>query len=84
MWFVKETRHPGVDHPIESILGNESSAEEDNDVRANAFEAAKSFFAVHERHREVEQNQIEVARALAEKIQALKTRLRSFDIEARC
>ena len=43
---------------------------------------AENFFAVHEGHGQVEQDQIEVVWTLAEKIETFKTRLSGYDIEA--
>lgn len=83
MWFPEKTRQPSAEHPIESFLKDEAGAQKNNDIRANASKTAKGFFAVHKRHGEVEQNQIEVMWTLAEKIQALKTRLSGHDFETR-
>ena len=83
MWFPEKTCHPSAEHPIEPFLVDEAGAQKDNDVWANASKTAESLFAVHEWHREVEQNQIKVVRTLAKKIQALETRLSGHDIETR-
>ena len=60
MWFAEKPCQPGAEHPVESFLGDKARAEKNNDIRANASKTAENFFAVHERHGEVEHNQIEV------------------------
>ena len=51
---------PALEHPVKPFLGDKARAQKNNHVRANAAQTAKRFFAVHERHGEVEQNQVEV------------------------
>jgi Fe-S cluster assembly ATP-binding protein len=82
MRFAEKTCQAGAEHPVEAFLGDEAGTEKDYDVRTNVPQTSKGFFAIHERHGEVEQNQIEMARTLAEKIQALKARLGGHDFES--
>jgi hypothetical protein len=72
MRFPEKPGHSRGHHPIEPFLGNKAGAQENHRVGANGSETAERFLAVHERHREIEQNEIEVVRALAEEIQAFK------------
>jgi len=66
---------------VEALLGHETGAEKDDGFRINVPEPDKSFFAIHERHREIEQDQIEVMRTLPENIETFETGLRGHDFE---
>lgn len=81
MWFPEKTRQPSSEHSVESFLVDKAGAQKDHGIRANASKPAKSLFAVHERHRKIEQNKVEMARSLAEKIQTFKTGLSGLDLE---
>ena len=81
MGFSQKPRHARAEHSVEAFLGDEAGAEKDHDIRTNAAQTTKGLFAVHERHGEVEQDQVEMGRTFPEKIQALETRLRGHDFK---
>src|SRR5205085_1878152 len=59
----------------------EAGAQKNDGFGVDAAESAERFFAVHEWHREIEQDQIEVVRTLPENIETFETRLRGHYFE---
>ena len=71
--FAQKSGDPGVHQTIESIALNKSSAENDWNVGANFAKPLECFLAVHERHGQVEQDQLKRVRLPAEKIESFKS-----------
>ena len=67
---------------IEALLLHEAGAKHDPHVGPQSAEALEGFLAIHQRHAEVEQDEIEVARAGAEEIEAFETGLRGDNVVA--
>ena len=82
MRLAEKSGHARGEHAVEPFLRDEARAEQHDGFGVNLAEPAESFFAIHERHREIEQNEIKVGRTFAEKIETFKTRLGSYDFEA--
>src|SRR5256714_3157116 len=85
MRFANESGHPCGQHAIDPVLRlrQESGAEEDDDVRVDRPQTPESFFAVHERHGKIEQNEIEPIGPVPELFEAFKPRLDGGNLVAR-
>ena len=56
MRFSQKAGHACGKHTVEPFLRDKTRAQKNDDIGANCAETAKSFFTVHERHREIEQD----------------------------
>ena len=74
--FAQETGQTCAHEPLKTVLLNKTGAKQDRYIRPNFAEPMKRFFAVHERHRQVEKNELVALRLPPEKIQTFETRLR--------
>jgi hypothetical protein len=74
MRFADGPSETGGEHAVDPFLrlGKEAGAEENDDTRIDGAETAERFFAIHERHRKIEQNQIERIRSVPELFQAFE------------
>jgi hypothetical protein len=61
----EKTGHARRQHAIEPFLGDKAGAEKHDDVGTNGSQPAECLFAIHKRHRKIEQDEIEMARALS-------------------
>src|SRR6266404_7205628 len=58
-WFSQKPCDASLHQPVESILSNKSSAQNNWHVGSNLAQPMKRLFSVHERHCQIEQNQLE-------------------------
>ena len=86
MRFANESGESSGDHPVDAALGlaKKAGAQEDRDVRPESAQPPKSFFAVHERHRKIEHNQMEPMRSCSKVFQAFESGISSGELEGRC
>ena len=82
--FADYTGHATGQHALDAALGlpQEAGAEQYHHGGIHCSQPAKCFFAVHERHGEVEQNQIESGRLFPKLCQAVEAGLSSYDFKA--
>ena len=59
--FLNEAAQTGIQHVVEPLLMDKSRAKHDADFRAESAQAMESLFAIHQRHAEIEQDQIKTA-----------------------
>ena len=78
--FTEETGESFGHEPLQTFMLNETGAHDNWHIRPQFAEPMKSFFAVHERHRQIEQDEIELEPFLAKMIQAFKAGLRGGDL----
>ena len=84
MRFSNKPGQAAGNHPLDSPLGlgEEAGAEEHNHFGIDVAEPPKGFFAVHERHGKIEENQVEPTGPLPELFQTLKPRRDGRNLEA--
>ena len=84
MRLSNEPGETGREHSVNPTLGlgEKSRAEENHHLWVNPQKAPESFFAVHERHGEIEQNQIEPTGALPKLFQTFEAGLNSGYLES--
>ncbi len=76
----QKSRNAGFHQTIEAIASNETGAKNDWYIGSNFAQPMKGFFAVHEGHRQIEQNQLERLRLPPKEIERFKSRLRGHDV----
>ena len=81
--FTQETGESFGHEPLQTFMLNETSAHDNWHVRAQFAKPMKSFFTIHERHRQIEKDEIELECLLAKVIQAFKPGLRGGDLVVR-
>jgi len=79
-WFTEETGESFGHEPLQTVMLNKTSAHDNWHVRAQFAKPMKSFFTIHERHRQIEKDEIELECLLAKMIQAFKPGLRGGDL----
>lgn len=82
MRLPQKSRHPGRGHAIETFLLHVAGAQKNNDVGLDVAKPDKSFFAIHERHREIEHDKIEKVRTFAKNIEAFEAGLRRCNFKS--
>lgn|GEM_PF-4767349 len=77
MRLANEARQTAGQHALDALLGRgeKTSTEKCHHVRINAAQVPKGFFAIHERHRKIQQDKIEPVRLLPKTFQAFKSGL---------
>ena|ERR1700736_4906022 len=76
----EKTFDSGGHQAIQSIALNEPGAEKNGNVATDFPQPLESFLTIHERHRQIEQNELEGMRLSPEKIERLETRLRCNNV----
>src|ERR1017187_4677807 len=82
-WLAQKTRKTRAQHSIQAFLIDEAGAKHDWHIRTDLMQASECFLAVHERHGEIEKNEVEAVRAATKNVQAIEARLGGDDMEAR-
>jgi len=68
-WFSQKPGNARFHQAVESILSNKSGAQNNRYFGSNLAQPMKCFFAVHERHCQIEQDQLESVRLSTKKIE---------------
>ena len=79
-WFSQKSGDASFHQTLESIGPDESGAEDHRNVTSYFPETVKRFLAVHERHGQVEQDQVDCPRLATKNIKRFKTRLSGDDM----
>jgi hypothetical protein len=84
VWFANGTGQTTGQHAIDPLLGlrEETRTEEHNDAGMQSAQTLKRFFAIHERHRKIEQNQVKPMGPFSKLFEAFKTGLGGRDLKA--
>ena len=81
--LAQKPRDSGIHETIEPVTANETGAKNHCNIAPDFAEPMKRFLAVHERHRQIEQDELEGLRLPAEKIESFKAGLRGHYLVTR-
>ena len=73
MRFTEKSRDTTGDHSLEPFLLDKTGVEQNDDIWIYSAKPDKSFLAVHEGHREIKQDEVEMPRPLPKDVQALES-----------
>ncbi len=84
MRLPNESRQTALQHPLDASLGlgEKASAEQHDHERIEGAKPSERFFAVHKRHRQIEEDNVEPVRALPELLETFETRFDGRDLVA--
>ena len=84
MWLPNQTTQPSRQHSLNPSLGfgEKAGAEQHNYQRINCAKPTERFFAIHERHRQIEEDKIEPVRAFPELVETFKARFHGCHLVA--